>query len=426
MTASETRLQVGVPAETFPGETRVAIVPGDLSMLQKCGLDVVIQSGAGKAAGHLDASYEKAGARVVATRDEVFSAADVITQVRAAAANPDHGDADLAKFRPGQTLIACCEPLWDPKPFQAVAERGVACFALELVPRITRAQSMDILSAMATIAGYKAVLLAADSFPRMFPMLMTAAGTLAPAKVLIIGAGVAGLQAISTARRLGGVVQSYDVRPAVKEQVESLGARFVELDLQTESSEQKGGYAAQMGDDFYRRQRELMKEVVAAHDIVITTAAIPGKKSPVLVTTEMVAAMAPGSVVVDIAAERGGNCELTRAAQTVVEHGVTIIGPCNLPATIPGHASQMYSRNVATFLKNLLNAGRIEFNMADEIIAETLVTRDGAIVHSRIRELLELPPLNPDSETATATTNDAPSNASESTSESTSAEKGEA
>ncbi len=349
-----------------------------------------METGAGARAGFPDRLYIDQRVKVVGSRAEVFESAKIILQVRAGAANPEGSKADLALFRDGQLLIALCDPLIDPQTMLALARRNVSAFALELVPRITRAQSMDVLSSMATIAGYKAVLLAADSLPRMFPMLMTAAGTITPARVLIVGAGVAGLQAISTAKRLGAVVQAYDVRPAAKEQVESLGGKFVEMELDTAGSEQKGGYARQMDETFYRKQRELMTKVVAANHVVITTAVVPGKKAPILITGDMVAGMAPGSVIVDLAAERGGNCELTKPGQTVVEHGVTILGPLNVPSSIPYHASEMYSRNISTFLLHLIEGRKLQLDLDDEIIRETLVTYRGEVVQPVVRELLGL------------------------------------
>ncbi|MCA9113578.1 MAG: Re/Si-specific NAD(P)(+) transhydrogenase subunit alpha, partial [Planctomycetaceae bacterium] len=350
---------VGVVRETFPGERRVALVPASAAKLVKAGLKVLVEQGAGEEAGFPDSDWQNSGVRLVADRKTVFEQADILLKVRGGGADSEALPADLELFRPHQVLIGACDPLSSPEAVAQLAERQVTSFALELLPRITRAQSMDILSSMATVAGYRAVLLAATHLPRMFPMLMTAAGTVAPAKVLIVGAGVAGLQAIATAKRLGAVVQAYDVRPAVKEQVESLGGRFVELELETAQSEQSGGYAKEMDEDFYRRQREMMGRVVAECDVVITTAAIPGKKSPVLVTAEMVQGMAAGSVIVDLAAERGGNCELTVAGETVVREGVTILGPLNLAAEIPFHASEMYSRNITTFLLHLLEDGRL-------------------------------------------------------------------
>ncbi len=303
-------MKIGTVTETFPGERRVALVPGVLPALKKAGLDVCIQAGAGREAGFDDESYRAAGAEVLERREQVFESAEVICQVRTLGANPQAGRDDLQRVRSGQTLIGLSEPFTDSEPILALAGAGVQTIALELMPRITRAQSMDVLSSQATIAGYKASLMAADALPRMFPMMMTAAGTLAPAKAFIIGAGVAGLQAIATTKRLGAVVLAYDVRPAVKEQVESLGARFVVLELESEGAQDKGGYAKAMDEEFYRRQRELMMKAVADNDVVITTAAVPGRKPPVLVTQEMVEAMSPGSVIVDLAAERGGNCEL--------------------------------------------------------------------------------------------------------------------
>jgi NAD(P) transhydrogenase subunit alpha len=380
---------VGVPKETFPGERRVALVPAGLAPLVKAKIDVVVEAGAGVSAGFPAAEFAAKGAKI-ATRADVFTA-DVVVQVRAAGACPKTAAADLLLYRKDQVVIAFAEPLWAPAEIAKVGQKGAALFAMELIPRITRAQAMDALSSMATIAGYKAVLLAAAQLPRMFPLLMTAAGTIKPARVLVVGAGVAGLMAIGTARRLGAVVEGYDVRPAVKEQVESLGAKFVELDLQTAGSEDKGGYAKAQDEAFYERQRELMGKVVAADDVVITTAAIPGKKSPVLVTAKMVAGMAPGSVVVDLAAERGGNCELTKTDETVVTNGVTILGPSNLPSTVPYHASQMYAKNVTNLLLHLVKDGAVRFDLEDQITRETLVTKGGEVVNPRIQELLAKP-----------------------------------
>ncbi len=380
---------VGVPRETFPGERRVALVPGAIAPVLKAGAEVVLEAGAGESAGFPDEEYAAKGVRAGATREELFQAADVVLQVRCLGANPEAGRADLERMRPGQVIIGFWEPLAEAELVAAAAARGVTAFAMELMPRITRAQSMDALSSMATVAGYKAVLLAADRLPKMFPMLMTAAGTLAPAKVFIIGAGVAGLQAIATARRLGAVVEAYDVRPAVKEQVESLGARYLELPLETAGAEDQSGYARALDEEFYRKQRELMRKAVAEHDVVISTAAVPGRKAPLLITREMVAAMRPGSVIVDVAAERGGNCELTRPGETVVENGVTILGPLNLPSAIAVHASQMYARNISTFLLSMVKEGRLAPNPEDEIVRQTLLTRDGRVVHPQVLERLE-------------------------------------
>jgi NAD(P) transhydrogenase subunit alpha len=359
--------------------------------LTRPGLDVVVEANAGSPAGFTDAAYVDKGAGIAAGRTEVFARADVILQVRSLGANPEAGRADLERMRAGQITIGFSEPLSAPEAAREIAARGVTSFSMELLPRITRAQSMDALSSMATVAGYKAVLLAAETLPKMFPMLMTAAGTVRPAKVLVIGAGVAGLQAIATAKRLGATVSAYDIRPAVKEQVQSVGARFVELELETAAAEGQGGYARAMDDDFYRRQRELMAKVVAANDVVITTAAVPGKQAPTLVTSEMVSGMAPGSVIVDVAAERGGNCESTKPGETVVEHGVTIIGATNLPATVPQHASQLYARNITTLLLHLVKDGKLELDLSDEITRETLVTHAGEVVQPRVRALLGLP-----------------------------------
>jgi NAD(P) transhydrogenase subunit alpha len=357
-------------------------------LLAKAGVSVLVEAGAGSAAGYLDADFEEKGAKIAASREEVFSSAEVILQVRTLGANPEAGRADLELMRKDQVVIGSADPLGEPGAARDVAATGAVLFGLELIPRITRAQSMDILSAMATIAGYKAVLAGADHLPRMFPLMMTAAGTLAAAHVFVVGAGVAGLQAIGSARKLGAIVHAYDVRPAVKEQVESLGGKFVEMELEAGSSEDKGGYAREMDEEFYRKQRELMGRVVAESDVVITTAAIPGKKSPVLITKEMVAGMKPGSVIVDLAAERGGNCELTKAGETTVEHGVTILGPTNLPSEVPYHASQMYGKNIATFLLNMVKDGELDMNPEDEIVRDTMLARGGDVVHTRLRELL--------------------------------------
>jgi NAD(P) transhydrogenase subunit alpha len=369
----------------------VALVPRSCDALGKLGASVIVEQSAGVEAGFLDEQYATRGARS-ATRREVFQA-DVILQVRSLGANPEAGRADLALLRPGQTVIGFGEPLTALSQDAALARTGVSFFAMELMPRITRAQSMDALSSMATIAGYKAVLLAATSLPKIFPMLMTAAGTVTPARVLILGAGVAGLQAIATARRLGAVVSAYDVRSAVKEQIESLGAKFVVLDIDTGASEDKGGYAKAMGEEFYRRQRELLTNVIREQDVVISTAAVPGKKAPILITTEMASALAPGSVIVDVAAERGGNCELTQPGETVHHQGITILGPLNLASSAPYHASQMYSSNITSFLKLMLTKdGSLQLKREDEIIRETLVTHAGEIVHARVNELLDVIP----------------------------------
>jgi NAD(P) transhydrogenase subunit alpha len=377
-------MRVGIPRETWTGETRVSVIPAGVTTLRKAGLDVSVEAGAGDAAGFPDALYSAQGAQIVST-SELYGQSDILLKVRAMPTSNG--------VRPGQTIIGFADPLGDPQPLRDIASRGLTMLSMELMPRITRAQSMDALSSMATIAGYKGVLLAADALPRMFPMLMTAAGTISPARVFVVGAGVAGLQAISSARRLGAKVEAYDVRPAVKEQVQSLGAKFVELPLESADAEDKGGYAKAQDESFYRRQREMMLKVVAASDVVITTALIPGKRAPILITTEMVEAMQPGSVVVDLAAERGGNCEVTRPDERVVHRGVIILGPTNPAALVPYHASQMYSKNIITFLLHLLGKegakqSKLPIDATDEITKETLLTHDGAVVHPRLRELL--------------------------------------
>jgi NAD(P) transhydrogenase subunit alpha len=382
---------IGIVKETFAGERRVAIVPSLVgSLMKKAQVEVLVESGAGDRAGFTDAEYTAAGANITADRAEVFAKSDIVCFVRVGGACGEAGEADLPHMRSGQVLVGHAEPLTDAAPNQKVAETGAKLFAMELMPRITRAQSMDVLSSQATIQGYKAVILAAAHLPRMFPMMMTAAGTVAPAKVFVIGAGVAGLQAIATARRNGAIVTGYDIRPVVRGQVESLGATFLEIAIEAEGAEDKGGYAKAMDDTFYERQQEAMTEAVAHSDVVITTAAVPGRKSPVLVTEAMVDGMAPGSVIVDLAAERGGNCELTRADEEVVHKGVTILGPSNIAATVPFHASQMYAKNIVTFLHHLVKEGRIEMDMEDEITEQTLLTSDGAIVQRRVRGILKL------------------------------------
>jgi NAD(P) transhydrogenase subunit alpha len=377
-------MKVGIPRETWPGETRVAIIPASVPSLVKAGLEVVVEEGAGVAAGFVDEAYRAQGA-TVAPRKTVFDS-EILLQVRSAPGEP-------GSLRAGQTVIGFADPLGAPSGIAALAASGATLLSMELMPRITRAQSMDALSSMATIAGYKGVLLAAVALPRMFPMLMTAAGTVSPARVFVMGAGVAGLQAIATARRLGAKVEAYDVRPAVKEQVLSMGAKFVELPIESQDAEDKGGYAKAQDEAFYRRQREMMLKVVAASDVVVTTALIPGRAAPRLVTADMVEAMAPGSVIMDLAAERGGNCELTRPDEVVVHKGVTILGPSNPAALVPYHASQMYAKNIITFLLHLLGKegakqASVPIDAADEITRETLLTQGGQVVHPRVKELL--------------------------------------
>jgi len=384
-------MKVAVIKELFPGERRVALVPASVKTLIKAGLEVFIEESAGVAAGFPDDDYQAEGATIV-SHEDVFSA-DCILTVRTAAAAGEAWKADRDHFQDNQVVVGICDPLGSPEVCVEAAERGVSLFSLELVPRITRAQSMDVLSSQANIAGYKAVLLAASALPRILPMMTTAAGTVKPAKVLILGAGVAGLQAIATAKRLGAQVSAYDVRPAVKEQVQSLGAKFVELDLETGSSESAGGYAKAMDEDFYTKQRNLLGKVIAESDVVICTALIPGRKAPTLVTSEMVSQMKPGSVIVDMAAERGGNCEATSCGETACVDGVTILGPTNLPADVATHTSQLYARNITTFLLHLVDHGLPEIPSDDEICRETLVTHKGQVVHPNVRERAGLPPL---------------------------------
>lgn len=377
---------VGVARENDPGERRVALVPAALPPLLKAGCEVLVETGAGVASGHEDEAYRLKGARIV-SRDEAFSA-EVVVQVRGFGASPETGAGDLGRLRPGVALVGFHEPLGAPRAMQDLAATGATVFAMEMIPRITRAQSMDALSSMATVAGYRAVVLAAHELPILFPMLTTAAGTVHAARVFVIGAGVAGLMAIATARRMGAIVEAFDVRPAVKEQVQSLGAKFVELPVESSGAEDAGGYARKQDEEFYRKQRELMARVVAQSDVVISTAAVPGAKAPVLVSADMVAAMAPGSVIVDLAAERGGNCALTRPGETVVSGGVRILGPVNVAASVPVTASQMYAKNVATFLLHLAKDGKLVQDEKDEITRETTVARGGSVVHPRVIEAI--------------------------------------
>jgi NAD(P) transhydrogenase subunit alpha len=391
----QSRVIVGVPKESYPGERRVALVPVVIPNLAKAGLEVVIESGAGEAAGYPDALYAEKGAKILPDRAAVFSAADIVVQVLCYGSNDVTGKADLPLFRRGQALIGFLRPMGSAEIVQQIARAGVTSFSVELMPRTTRAQSMDVLSSMGTICGYKAVLLAAETSLRIFPMMTTAAGTITPARVFVIGAGVAGLQAIATARRLGAVSSAYDMRPAAKEQVQSLGGRFVELPIEAQNAQDARGYGTAQDETFYARQRELLTRVVAESDVVITAAVIPGKKSPVLITADMVKGMAPGSVIVDLASERGGNCELTRTGETVKEYGVSIIGAINLASSVPYHASQMYARNVTTFLLYLVKDGKLQLNTQDEIIRETMVTQGGEVVNARVREFFKLPALTP-------------------------------
>lgn len=361
--------------------------------LAKAGLEVVVESGAGQGAGYSDTAYAEKGAKILADRAAVFASAHIVVQVLCYGSNDETGEADLPLLRRGQLLVGFLRPFGSAEVLGQIAAAGVTAFSVELVPRTTRAQSMDALSSMGTICGYKAVLLAAETSIRIFPMMTTAAGTITPARVFVIGAGVAGLQAISTARRLGAVASAYDMRVASKEQVQSLGGRFIELPIEAKDAQDARGYGTAQDETFYARQRELLTRVVAESDVVITAAVIPGKKSPVLITADMVKGMAAGSVIVDLASERGGNCELTRTGETVVQHGVTIIGAINLASSVPYHASQMYARNLATFLTYIVKDGKLQLNMQDEIIRETLVTQGGEIVNPRVRDFFKLPAL---------------------------------
>jgi H+-translocating NAD(P) transhydrogenase subunit alpha len=363
---------VSVPKESAPGERRVALTPEVITKLQQAGLQVLIQSGAGARAGFLDSAFTQKGAEV---HPEVFSKADILLKVQAPSLE------EISQTKEGATLIGFLSPYTNGAGIKALAEHKITSFAMELMPRITRAQPMDALSAMSTVAGYKAVLLAAVRLPKFFPLLMTAAGTVTPARVFVIGAGVAGLQAIGTAKRLGGIVEAYDTRPVVKEQVESLGAKFAEVTLDTKDAQDQTGYAKAQSEEFYKRQQELMFKYISAADVVITTALVPGQRAPVLITEEMVKAMRPGSVIIDLAADQGGNCALTEPGQETVKHDIAIIGPANFPSTMPYHASQMYARTVTNYLAHLVKAGRIELDLNDELTRGPLVTHQGEILH---------------------------------------------
>jgi NAD(P) transhydrogenase subunit alpha len=374
-------LIVGVPAETAPGERRVALVPDAVKTLAASGLQLVVESGAGRSAGFDDAAYTAAGARV-ADRAAAFGA-DVVLKVQGPR------DGELEQLRPDAVLIGLLRPLDDPRGAARLAARGVTSFAMELVPRITRAQAMDALSSMSNLAGYRAVLIGASALPKIFPMMVTAAGTIQPARVFVIGAGVAGLQAIATARRLGAIVEAYDTRPAVKEQVESLGARFVELDLQVKDAQDAGGYARAQSEEFYQQQRRELGKRLAQTDVVITTALVPGQRAPILIDAAAVQGMRTGAVIVDLAAEQGGNCELCDPERTVDAHGVKIVPGRNLPSEVPTHASQLYARNLVTFLKHLAPKGELVLDLEDEITRGTLLTRQGAIANDRVKALAQ-------------------------------------
>jgi NAD(P) transhydrogenase subunit alpha len=380
---------VAVPKETYPEEQRIALIPQAVPALTKAGLEVVIEAGAGEGINSQDGDFEAQGARVEPDRNRLLSQADIVLMVRGPGAHREFPAADLDSLKEGTALIGLLEPLAEPEVMKELAGRKLTVFAMELMPRTTRAQSMDALSSMATIAGYKAVLAAADAAPKLFPMFMTAAGTVTASRVFVLGAGVAGLQAIATARRLGAVVEAFDIRPAVKEEVESLGAKFVQLELETEEAQDSGGYATAQSEDFYRRQQELMAERIKASDVVITTAAVPGKKSPVLISEEVVGGMRPGAVIVDLAAEKGGNCAVTEPGKKIVYQGVTVIGPMNVPSEVPVHASQMYAKNISTFLLHMVKEGKLELDMEDEITKGAMVAHQGQVVHEAVLAALE-------------------------------------
>ena len=372
-------MKVGVPRETVPGERRVALVPEAVGKLTRAGTEVVVESGAGVGSGHDDEAYRKAGA-TIADRSAALGA-DLVVKVQ----KPSTEEVGL--LREGAALIATLQPLTNADLVRALAARRTTSLSMDAIPRVTRAQPMDSLSSQSNIAGYKAVLMAANALPKFFPMLTTAAGTVTPARVLVLGAGVAGLQAIATARRLGAVVEAFDTRPVVKEQVQSLGARFLEIDL-GEQGEGTGGYAKELSEEAHRKEVELVGKHVKDADVVITTALVPGRRAPILVTTDMIRSMRPGSVIVDLAAEMGGNAELTQSGKTVVENGVTIIGELNLPSTLAVHASQLYSRNVSALLANLMKDGQLAFDMNDEITKGSVITQDGAVVHEPTKKAM--------------------------------------
>lgn len=385
---------IAVTRELVTGEKRVALCPDNAQSLIDAGATLWVEENAGADAGFSNDNYQTVGAKIISDRDEIFSGADIILQVQSFGSNTENSEQDLKRLKPKQIIIGMMDPLAQPQAASQVAKTGATAIALEMVPRISRAQSMDVLSSMATLAGYRSVLLGAEAAPRILPMLMTAAGTLQPARVLIMGVGVAGLQACATAKRLGAVVEAYDVRPAAREQIISVGATPVELDLPTDSSEGAGGYAKEQTEEFLELQRKLMTEVVARQDIIITTAAVPGAKSPILVTEDMLIAMKTGSVVVDLAAERGGNCALTKTGQTIVAHGVIVVGPENLASDVACHASQMYGKNIQTLLELILQEGKVNLDFNDEIIAGTVVAHDGDVPHPYMRKLLDLPSLD--------------------------------
>jgi NAD(P) transhydrogenase subunit alpha len=380
-------VNIAIPREVVDDERRVALVPDTAKRLVSDGLTVRVEKDAGMAAGYPNEAYQAAGAEVVSDAASLWGDADAVLKIHMPTEHPTLGKHEASAMRAGATLVGLLQPFRHHDAVRKLVDGNITSFSLDALPRITRAQSMDVLSSMSTVAGYKAVLLGASHVGRFFPMLVTAAGTIRPSQVLVLGVGVAGLQAIATARRLGAVVEAFDVRPAVKEQVESLGARF--LVAEQVEAEGEGGYAKELSEEQHQRELQLIQEHIGNADVVITTALIPGKPAPLLVTEEMVRSMKPGSVIVDLAAEMGGNCALTKRGAEVTECGVSIVGPLNLPSSMPTHASQMYSKNVLTFLQHVMEEGELKLDFEDEITASTCITREGKIVHEATRSAIE-------------------------------------
>jgi H+-translocating NAD(P) transhydrogenase subunit alpha len=381
-------MKIGIPKEIADGENRVALIPDSVGRLVKVGLELLVETGAGLRASFTDEAYSAVGAKIAPDAATVYGESDLVLKAQKPVMNEALGKHEVALMRPGTTLVAFLQPLTSPELVRMLAEARITSFAMESIPRITRAQSMDALSSMSTVAGYKAVLLAAVASGKFFPMFMTAAGTVPPAKVFVLGAGVAGLQAIATARRLGAVVEAFDVRPAVKEQVQSLGAKFVEMEI-VEQTETAGGYATQLSEETHRREVELLHKHAKMSDVIITTALIPGRPAPELITEEMVKDMQPGSVIVDLAAENGGNCTLTEPGADITRYNVRILGPLNIPSTMPIHASQMYSKNVYNLVSLMVQGGQLKLNFDDEIISGTCITHEGNIVNPAARASVE-------------------------------------
>jgi H+-translocating NAD(P) transhydrogenase subunit alpha len=381
-TDATTKLKVGVPRETRPGETRVSLTPDVVRQLSRKPFEVIVERGAGDSAGFTDSAFEQAGATLVDSANAVFDSAEIILKIQ----RPT--DEEIAMMHEGQTLCALLQPLSHQNNVLKLTRQKVTALSMDAIPRITRAQSMDVLSSMSTCGGYMAVLLAASHLPKFFPLLMTAAGTIPPAKVLVLGAGVAGLQAIATARRLGAQVEAFDTRSVVKEQVESLGASFIDIELE-EDAETEGGYAKELAEDHIKKEQEAIHNHAMKSDVVITTALVPGRRAPILITEETVKAMAPGSVILDMAGEMGGNCEVTTPGETTVVHGVTIMSPFDLPTRMPFHASQMYAKNIATLLEHIAPEGALEFNMEDEITRGVVLTKDGEVLHGPTLEWMK-------------------------------------